>query len=96
MTHDTKDCYELKQCAKHAKTNPNQAKKGKIAYKDLNAFVNAKVTAVLKKAQKKRIEKKTKKVTINAFDQFCSLKVDSKSKESNHEVNALATASDND
>eukprot|EP00957_Ditylum_brightwellii_P201799 15327296-Ditylum_brightwellii.AAC.1 len=85
MTHDTKDCYELKQRAKRVKANPNQAKKGKIAYRELNAFVNAKVTAALKKAQKERIEKKTKKVTINAFDQFCSLKVDSESEESNHE-----------
>eukprot|EP00957_Ditylum_brightwellii_P188171 14325303-Ditylum_brightwellii.AAC.1 len=45
MIHNTKDCYELKQRAKRAKANPNQAKKGKIAYKDLNAFVNSKVTA---------------------------------------------------
>eukprot|EP00957_Ditylum_brightwellii_P114885 8761132-Ditylum_brightwellii.AAC.1 len=61
MTHDMKDCYEMKRRAKRAKANPNQAEKGKIAYKDLNAFVNAKVTAALKKAQKKWIEKKTKK-----------------------------------
>eukprot|EP00957_Ditylum_brightwellii_P128703 9818927-Ditylum_brightwellii.AAC.1 len=61
MTHNTKDCYELKQCDKRAKANPNQAEKGKIAYKDLNAFINAKVTAALKKAQKERIKKKTKK-----------------------------------
>eukprot|EP00957_Ditylum_brightwellii_P181903 13858319-Ditylum_brightwellii.AAC.1 len=97
MTHHTKDCYETKQHAKCAKSNPNQAKKGKIAYKDLNAFVNAKVTAVLKKAQKERIKKKTKKVAINAFDKFCSLNVDSNSEEeSDHEMNALADASNND
>eukprot|EP00957_Ditylum_brightwellii_P050838 3855024-Ditylum_brightwellii.AAC.1 len=68
-----------------------------MAYKDLNAFVNAKVTVALKKSQKEKEEKKTKKVTINAFDKFCSLNVDSSSKEeSDHEVNALASASDND
>eukprot|EP00957_Ditylum_brightwellii_P192278 14637037-Ditylum_brightwellii.AAC.1 len=61
MTHNTKDCYELKRHAKRAKVNPYQTKKGKIAYKDLNAFVNTKVMAALKKAQKERIEKKTKK-----------------------------------
>eukprot|EP00957_Ditylum_brightwellii_P021915 1652918-Ditylum_brightwellii.AAC.1 len=72
-----KDCYKMKQRAKRAKANPNQAEKGKIAYKDLNAFVNAKVTAALKKAQKERVEKKTKKVTINTFDKFHSLNVDS-------------------
>eukprot|EP00957_Ditylum_brightwellii_P092907 7073617-Ditylum_brightwellii.AAC.1 len=60
-THNTKDCFELNRRAKHAKANPNQFKKGKIAYKDLNAFVNAKVTAALKKAQKEKKEKKTKK-----------------------------------
>eukprot|EP00957_Ditylum_brightwellii_P132482 10102939-Ditylum_brightwellii.AAC.1 len=76
----------MKQRAKRAKANPNQAEKGKIAYKDLNAFVNAKVTAALKKAQKECLEKSTKKVTINAFDKFCSLNVDSSSEEeSDHE-----------
>eukprot|EP00957_Ditylum_brightwellii_P144052 10976390-Ditylum_brightwellii.AAC.1 len=61
MTHHMKDCFEMKQHAKRTKANMNQAKKGKIAYKDLSAFVNAKVTASLKKAQKERIEKKPKK-----------------------------------
>eukprot|EP00957_Ditylum_brightwellii_P080447 6118919-Ditylum_brightwellii.AAC.1 len=37
-THSTKDCFELSQCTKCTKSNPNQFKKGKIAYKDLNAF----------------------------------------------------------
>eukprot|EP00957_Ditylum_brightwellii_P041558 3147639-Ditylum_brightwellii.AAC.1 len=67
-----------------------------MAYKDLNAFVNTKAMAVLKKAKKEQREKKAKKTAINAFDKFHSLKVDSSSKESNHEVNALAVASDND
>eukprot|EP00957_Ditylum_brightwellii_P138770 10577941-Ditylum_brightwellii.AAC.1 len=73
----------MKRRAKRAKANLEE---GKIAYKDLNASVNAKVMAALKKAQKERIEKKAKKVTFNAFDKFCSLNVDSSSnKESNHE-----------
>eukprot|EP00957_Ditylum_brightwellii_P011128 843280-Ditylum_brightwellii.AAC.2 len=54
-THNTKDCFEMKRRAKRAKAN---LEKGKIAYKD---FVNAKVTAALKKAQKERNEKKAKK-----------------------------------
>eukprot|EP00957_Ditylum_brightwellii_P084107 6394058-Ditylum_brightwellii.AAC.1 len=96
-THNTKDCFELNQRAKRAKTNPNQYDKGQMAYKDLNAFINAKVTAVLKKAQKEKKEKKTKKATMNAFDKFCSLNIDSSSKEeSDHKVNALAAASNND
>eukprot|EP00957_Ditylum_brightwellii_P048405 3673729-Ditylum_brightwellii.AAC.1 len=84
----------MKQCAKRAKANPE---KEKITYKDLNAFVNAKVMAALKKAQKERNEKRAKKVTINAFDKFCSLNVDSSRKEeSDHKVKALAKASNND
>eukprot|EP00957_Ditylum_brightwellii_P116979 8922493-Ditylum_brightwellii.AAC.1 len=67
-----------------------------MAYKDLNALVNAKVTEALKKAKKEQKEKKTEKVTSNAFDKFRSLKVDSSSKEIDHEVNALAAASNND
>eukprot|EP00957_Ditylum_brightwellii_P017925 1350476-Ditylum_brightwellii.AAC.1 len=93
-THNTKDCYELNQRTKRAKTNRSHSKKGHVAYKDLNAFVNAKVTETLKKAKKK--QKKAKKITINAFDKFCSLNVDSSSKESDHEVNALAATSDDD
>eukprot|EP00957_Ditylum_brightwellii_P050678 3842155-Ditylum_brightwellii.AAC.1 len=45
----------------------------------------------------RRIKKKAKKVTIDAFDNFCNLKVDDNSdKESDHEVNVLAAALDND
>eukprot|EP00957_Ditylum_brightwellii_P194867 14844729-Ditylum_brightwellii.AAC.1 len=95
-THNTKDCFELNRRAKHKKANPSHFKKGKVAYKNLNAFVNAKVTEALKIAKKEQKEKKAKKVTINTFDQFRSLKVVSSSKESNHKVNALATASNDD
>eukprot|EP00957_Ditylum_brightwellii_P180371 13740310-Ditylum_brightwellii.AAC.1 len=91
-----KDCNEMKRRAKHVKANQNQAEKGKIAYKDLNAFVNTKVTEALKKAQKERIKKKAKEVTVNTFDKFCSLNVDSSSEEeSDHKVKALAKASNN-
>eukprot|EP00957_Ditylum_brightwellii_P048395 3673123-Ditylum_brightwellii.AAC.1 len=67
-----------------------------MAYKDLNAFVNAKVTAALKKAKKEQKEKRVKKTAINAFDKFCSLKVNSNSKESDHKVNTLVAASNDD
>ena len=47
--------------------------------------------------EEKSKEARSKKVTINAFDNFRNLKVDNSSdEESNHEVNALAAASDND
>eukprot|EP00957_Ditylum_brightwellii_P103623 7894651-Ditylum_brightwellii.AAC.1 len=41
-THNTKDCYELNQRAKRAKSNLSHSEKGHVVYKDLNAFVNAK------------------------------------------------------
>eukprot|EP00957_Ditylum_brightwellii_P112464 8574241-Ditylum_brightwellii.AAC.1 len=39
MTHYTKDCFEMKRHAKRTKAN---LEKGKIAYNNLNAFMNAK------------------------------------------------------
>eukprot|EP00957_Ditylum_brightwellii_P138337 10544145-Ditylum_brightwellii.AAC.1 len=60
-TYNMKDCFELNQRAKRAKANPSHFKKGKVAYKDSNTFVNAKVTKVLKKAKKEQKEKKAKK-----------------------------------
>eukprot|EP00957_Ditylum_brightwellii_P181838 13852666-Ditylum_brightwellii.AAC.1 len=95
-THNTKDCFKLNRRAKRAKTNPSHSKKGHVAYKDLNTLVNAKVTEALRKAKKKQKKKEAKKVTINAFNQFCSLKVDSSSDITDHEVNALAAASNDD
>eukprot|EP00957_Ditylum_brightwellii_P053893 4083160-Ditylum_brightwellii.AAC.1 len=96
-THNTKDCFELKRRTKRAKADMNGGRAGKVSYKDLNAFVNAKVTAALNKAKKQKQE--AKKVTINVFDNFCNLKVDNSShEESDHKVNTLAAvaASDND
>eukprot|EP00957_Ditylum_brightwellii_P123238 9396418-Ditylum_brightwellii.AAC.1 len=34
--HNTKDCFELNQRAKRAKSSPSQSEKGHVAYKDLN------------------------------------------------------------
>eukprot|EP00957_Ditylum_brightwellii_P134235 10233700-Ditylum_brightwellii.AAC.1 len=59
-THSTKDCFELKQCAKRAKADPNCGGADKVSYKDLNAFVNAKVTAALSKAKKNQKKKEKK------------------------------------
>ena len=89
-----KDCFVLNRCAKRTKSNLSHSEKGHVAYKYLNAFVNAKVMAALKKAKKE--QKQAKKVTINAFDKFCSLNIDSSSDESDNKVNALAAASDDD
>eukprot|EP00957_Ditylum_brightwellii_P034324 2603500-Ditylum_brightwellii.AAC.1 len=57
-THNRKDCFELNQRAKRTESNPS-SEKGHVAYKDLNAFVNAKVTEALRKAKKE--QKKAKK-----------------------------------
>eukprot|EP00957_Ditylum_brightwellii_P080074 6089899-Ditylum_brightwellii.AAC.1 len=82
-THNTKDCFELKRCTKRAKTDTTRGGEDKISYKDLNAFVNTKVTAALNKAKNQK--KKEKKVNINAFDNFRNLKVeDSSEEESDH------------
>eukprot|EP00957_Ditylum_brightwellii_P068437 5196069-Ditylum_brightwellii.AAC.1 len=59
-THDTKDCYELKQHMKRAKQSKERKDMDKVTYKDLNTFVNNKVTAALKKA--KNIFKKERRI----------------------------------
>eukprot|EP00957_Ditylum_brightwellii_P081434 6194449-Ditylum_brightwellii.AAC.1 len=41
-THNTKDCFELKQHARRAKADTNRGRADKVTYKDLNTFVNAK------------------------------------------------------
>ena len=58
--HNTDDCFELNQRKKHAKSDTSWSRKDKLSYKDLNAFVNAKVTAALNKAKTKRKERKEK------------------------------------
>eukprot|EP00957_Ditylum_brightwellii_P175984 13400613-Ditylum_brightwellii.AAC.1 len=57
-THNTKDCFGLKQCAKRTKPDEMCKDADKVAYNNLNAFLNAKVTAALNKA-KKNLKKKT-------------------------------------
>eukprot|EP00957_Ditylum_brightwellii_P041542 3146281-Ditylum_brightwellii.AAC.1 len=65
-THNTKDCFELKQCAKCAKADTNRGGANKVTYKDLNNFINAKVTATLNKA--KKIKKKRKRSSNEESD----------------------------
>eukprot|EP00957_Ditylum_brightwellii_P102068 7780069-Ditylum_brightwellii.AAC.1 len=57
-THDTEDCFELKQCVKCAKTNTSHAKANKVSYKDLNAFINTKVTTALSEEKSKKSEER--------------------------------------
>eukprot|EP00957_Ditylum_brightwellii_P144784 11028138-Ditylum_brightwellii.AAC.1 len=83
MTHNTKDCHELNWRKKHTKINTNRNGSDKVTYKDLNAFVNAKVTATLKKAKSQNKKERSKKV-------------DSSNEESDPGVNALAAADNND
>eukprot|EP00957_Ditylum_brightwellii_P164367 12513280-Ditylum_brightwellii.AAC.1 len=59
--HNTKDCFELKHRAKHTNADTNCEGADKVSYKDLNAFVNAKVTAALNKAKKNQKKKEAKK-----------------------------------
>eukprot|EP00957_Ditylum_brightwellii_P114567 8735696-Ditylum_brightwellii.AAC.1 len=60
-THDTKDCFELKWRMKHAKQGKTCTEANKVTYKDLNAFIKAKVTAALKKAKKNLKQQKKEK-----------------------------------
>eukprot|EP00957_Ditylum_brightwellii_P043338 3285091-Ditylum_brightwellii.AAC.1 len=50
-THNTRHCFELKQHAESAEANTSFNVADKMTYKDLNAFVNAKVTTALNKAK---------------------------------------------
>eukprot|EP00957_Ditylum_brightwellii_P133788 10201273-Ditylum_brightwellii.AAC.1 len=60
-THNTKDCYKLKLHTKHTKQGKACKDMDKVTYKDLNTFINAKVTAAFKKAKKNfKKEKKDK------------------------------------
>eukprot|EP00957_Ditylum_brightwellii_P032516 2463890-Ditylum_brightwellii.AAC.1 len=59
-THSTKDCFELKQRGKCVKADTNCGGAVKVTYKDLNTFVNAKVTVTLNKAKKNQKKKEKK------------------------------------
>eukprot|EP00957_Ditylum_brightwellii_P056853 4310273-Ditylum_brightwellii.AAC.1 len=59
-THNTKECFELKRRAKCAKADTTCGRADKVTYKDLNAFVNAKITATLNKAKKNQKKKEKK------------------------------------
>eukprot|EP00957_Ditylum_brightwellii_P159205 12117421-Ditylum_brightwellii.AAC.2 len=94
-THNTEDCFELKQRAKRAKSSTNCDEADRMTYKDLNAFVNAKVTAALNKAKnsKKREEKEVK---IDAFDKFHSLYVESSNEKGELNEHAPSAAENTD
>eukprot|EP00957_Ditylum_brightwellii_P077083 5858053-Ditylum_brightwellii.AAC.1 len=57
-THDTDNCFELNRRKKCANSESSLSGKEKVSYKDLNTFVNAKVTAALNKARKKQKKEK--------------------------------------
>eukprot|EP00957_Ditylum_brightwellii_P014300 1076623-Ditylum_brightwellii.AAC.1 len=60
-THDIEDCFELKRCAKRVKQGETRTEADKVTYKDLNTFVNAKVSTALKKAKKNLNQQKKEK-----------------------------------
>eukprot|EP00957_Ditylum_brightwellii_P195539 14899403-Ditylum_brightwellii.AAC.1 len=71
-------CMDATRLAKRAKQGKTHTEADKVTYKDLNTFINAKVTAALKKAKKNlKQQKKEKQVELNAFDKFCTLNVES-------------------
>eukprot|EP00957_Ditylum_brightwellii_P046248 3508977-Ditylum_brightwellii.AAC.1 len=75
-TCNTEDYYELKGHTKHTKQGKERKIRDKVTYKDLNVFVNAKVTTAFKKAKKNlKKEKKDKLVELKTFNKFCMLTV---------------------
>eukprot|EP00957_Ditylum_brightwellii_P178839 13622034-Ditylum_brightwellii.AAC.1 len=66
-THNTKDCFELKQHAKRANADTSCDGADKITYKALNSFVNAKLTATLNKAKKNQKKKEAKRLKTAAM-----------------------------
>eukprot|EP00957_Ditylum_brightwellii_P077557 5893527-Ditylum_brightwellii.AAC.1 len=93
-THDTDDCFELNQHKKCANSDTSRSGKDKVSYKDLNTFVNTKVTATLNKAKKNK--KKEKEVEINSFNKFRSLNVESSDKKGELKESALAVDDNSD
>eukprot|EP00957_Ditylum_brightwellii_P028871 2181244-Ditylum_brightwellii.AAC.1 len=64
------------------KPDETQKDADKVTYKDLNAFVKAKVTAALNKAKTNlKKQKKEKEVELNAFDKCCTLNIESSNEE---------------
>eukprot|EP00957_Ditylum_brightwellii_P026921 2035245-Ditylum_brightwellii.AAC.1 len=75
----------------------NRAEADKASYKDLNAFVNAKVTAAFNKAKKNlKKQRKEKEVKLNTFHQFCSLNVESSNEEEEPTKHTPTNADKND
>eukprot|EP00957_Ditylum_brightwellii_P143986 10971417-Ditylum_brightwellii.AAC.1 len=88
--------FELNQHAKCAKPNTNCAEANKVSYKDLNAFVNAKVTATLNKAKIIQKKRKEKEVKLNAFNKFHSMNVESSNEEDKPNKHAPINAYNDD
>eukprot|EP00957_Ditylum_brightwellii_P157966 12023755-Ditylum_brightwellii.AAC.1 len=96
-THDTEDCFELKQHAKLTKQGETHTKVDKVTYKDLNMFINTKVTTALKRAKKHlKQQKKEKQVKLNVFDKFCTLNVKSSDNKDKPSTRASIDVDNND
>eukprot|EP00957_Ditylum_brightwellii_P169782 12922745-Ditylum_brightwellii.AAC.1 len=96
-THDIENCFELKRCAKHTMPNMSHTNADKVSYKDINAFVDAKVTAAFNKAKKNlKKQRKEKEVKLNAFDKFHVLNVESSNEEDKPNKHAPVDVDNND
>ena len=80
-THGTADCFQLNCQKKRAKEfeviqRHKKQEKTRILYKELNAFINAKVEQALKKKGKAKKAKKIEiEIAVNAFERFRNLEV---------------------
>eukprot|EP00957_Ditylum_brightwellii_P054173 4103154-Ditylum_brightwellii.AAC.1 len=86
----------MKWRAKRAKPSTNHDEADKVSYKDLNAFVMAKVTDALNKAKKIQKKRREKEVELNSFDKVCSLSVESSNEEDKPNEHAPTTADNDD
>eukprot|EP00957_Ditylum_brightwellii_P153267 11664942-Ditylum_brightwellii.AAC.1 len=83
--------------AKRTKQGETHTEVDKVTYKDLNMFINAKVTTALKKAKKHlKQQKKEKQVKLNAFGKFCTLNVKSSDNKDKPNTRASIDVDNND
>ena len=101
-THGTAECFELNRRKKRAKEfatvqRHEREEKTRIPYKELNAFINAKVDQALQKRSKAKKAKKASNpdIAINAFEHFRDLEVVN-SDEEDRKPEAVKHDSDND
>eukprot|EP00957_Ditylum_brightwellii_P073634 5595207-Ditylum_brightwellii.AAC.2 len=95
-THNTRDCFELKQCTKHVKADVSCGRADKVTCKDLNAFINTKVTAALNKTKKNQKKKEAKRLTTAVMKRNALAAASNNDSESNTSCDPSKDSDSND